>query len=243
MIDIHSHIIFGVDDGPKTLEESLSLIEVAHHQGVETIVATSHRRKGMFETSETVIFNHYLQLKKAVKEKFPAVTLLYGGELYYTKSLLQKLEARLVPLLENTSYVLVEFSQATSWKTIREAVNDIALIGLTPLIAHAERYDALAYQKDKISELIAKGAYIQVNSNHVLKPALFGDRARVYKKRAKFLLGMDAVHCVASDMHNLEKRPPFMAEAYREIAKTYGLEKAEELFVTNPRLLINDKPL
>ena len=84
MIDIHSHIIFGVDDGAKTLEESLTLIDEARRQGVRMIVATSHRRKGMFETPEKIIMANYLELKKVVAERSPELTLCYGGELYYT---------------------------------------------------------------------------------------------------------------------------------------------------------------
>ena len=94
MIDIHSHVIFDVDDGPKTLEESLGLIEEARRQGVRMIVATSHRRKGMFETPEKILMANYRELKKVVAERFPELTLCYGGELYYTKDIIGKLDAK-----------------------------------------------------------------------------------------------------------------------------------------------------
>ena len=96
MIDIHSHIVFDVDDGPKTLKESLNLISESYRQGVRTIVSTSHRRKDMFETPEETIRANFLQVKKAAEEKFPDLTILYGGELYYTEDLRQKLEKGLV---------------------------------------------------------------------------------------------------------------------------------------------------
>ena len=102
MIDIHSHIIFGVDDGPKTLEESLALIDEARRQGVRMIVATSHRRKGMFETPEKSIMANYLELKKVVAERLPELTLCYGGELYYTKDIIGKLDTKKLPTLNGT---------------------------------------------------------------------------------------------------------------------------------------------
>ena len=181
MIDIHSHIIFGVDDGPKTIEESLSLIGKACRQGVRYIVATSHRRKGMFETPEKVIMTNFLQLKAAVAEVYPEIRLCYGAELYYSKDILSKLEKKKVPTLNGSRYILLEFSMNTPWKEIQEAVNEVTLLGLTPVLAHIERYDALAFHAERVEELIDKGCYTQVNSNHVLRPTLIGDRAKELK--------------------------------------------------------------
>ena len=85
------------------------------------------------------------------------------------------------------------------------------------------------------------GCYTQINSSSVLKPRLFGDTYKFMKKRAKYFLDKDLVHIVASDMHNLDNRPPYMREAYELITKKYGTEKARELFKTNPSKIINDQ--
>ena len=240
MIDIHSHVIFDVDDGPKTLEESLGLIEEARRQGVRMIVATSHRRKGMFETPEKIIMANYLELKKMVSERLPELTLCYGGELYYTKDIIGKLDAKKLPTLNGTKQVLVEFSMNTAWKEIQEAVNEIILLGLTPVIAHIERYDALAFKGERVAELIDKGCFTQVNSNHVLKPGLIGDVAKPFKKRVQYFLDNDLVTCVASDMHNLSKRKPYMQEAFTYIEKEYGRDRARALFNKNPLMLLKN---
>ncbi|HEM3276163.1 TPA: tyrosine protein phosphatase [Streptococcus suis] len=241
MIDIHSHIIFGVDDGPKTIEESLSLISEAYRQGVRYIVATSHRRKGMFETPEKIIMINFLQLKEAVAEVYPEIRLCYGAELYYSKDILSKLEKKKVPTLNGSRYILLEFSTNTPWKEIQEAVNEMTLLGLTSVLAHIERYDALAFQSERVEELIDKGCYTQVNSNHVLKPALIGERAKEFKKRTRYFLEQDLVHCVASDMHNLYSRPPFMREAYQLVKKEYGEDRAKALFKKNPLLILKNQ--
>ncbi|CYV27544.1 TPA: tyrosine protein phosphatase [Streptococcus suis] len=243
MIDVHSHIIFGVDDGPKTIEESLSLIGEAYRQGVRYIVATSHRRKGLFETPEKVIMTNFLQLKEAVAEVYPEIRLCYGAELYYSKDLLSKLEKKKVPTLNGSRYILLEFSMNTPWKEIQEAVNEVTLLGLTPVLAHIERYDALAFHAGRVEELIDKGCYTQVNSNHVLKPALIGDQAKEFKKRTRYFLEQDLVHCVASDMHNLSSRPPFMREAYKLITEEFSKDKAKALLKKNPLMLLKNQAI
>lgn len=241
MIDIHSHIIFGVDDGPKSIEESLELIGIARKQGVRIIVATSHRRKGMFETPEKVIMANFIKLKEAVNEIYPELKLCFGGELYYSKSLMEKLEQRKVPSLNASRYILLEFSMNTPWKDIQKAVNEVNLLGLTPVLAHIERYDALAFNADRVNELIDKGCMTQVNSSHVLKQGLIGDRTKEFKKRVQFFLEQDLVHCVASDMHNTTTRPPFMKEAYQLVKNEYGEDRAKALFKKNPLMILKNQ--
>ncbi|HFI0420969.1 TPA: CpsB/CapC family capsule biosynthesis tyrosine phosphatase [Streptococcus suis] len=243
MIDIHSHIIYGVDDGPKTLEESLNLLEHARGQGVRIILATSHRRKGMFETPEKVIIANFKELKLAANERFPDLRLCYGGELYYSKSLLEQLEKRKVPTINGSRYILLEFSMKTPWKDIQKAITEVSLLGLTPLLAHIERYDALAYKSERVEELIEKGCYTQVNSSHVLRPNLIGDRSKEFKKRVQYFLEKDLVHCVASDMHNVTDRPSYMSEAYRLVEKEYGLKRARDLFKKNPLAILKNQTL
>ena len=82
MIDIHSHIVFGVDDGPRTREESLALLQEAFSQGVRTIVSTSHRRKNMFETPEEVIMENFKEIQALAQQELPDLTILYGSEIY-----------------------------------------------------------------------------------------------------------------------------------------------------------------
>lgn len=238
MIDIHTHIIFGVDDGPATLEESLALIKESYRQGVRTIVATSHRRKGMFETPEATILSHFAIVKDEVELLLPEMTLLYGGEIYFTTDIVSKLENQTIPTLNGTRFALVEFSSMTPWKTIHGAVEDLLNVGITPLVAHIERYNALENHKERVKELIDMGCYTQVNSSHLLKAKLFGDKYKVFKKRAAYFLEEDLIHCVASDMHNLEGRKPYMQEAYTLIEKKFGAKKAKQLFHDNPATLL-----
>ncbi|MCU9533601.1 capsular polysaccharide biosynthesis protein Cps4B [Streptococcus sp. CSL10205-OR2] len=240
MIDVHSHIIFDVDDGPSTLEESVSLLKLAYSQGVRKVVSTSHRRKGMFETPEEKIAKNFQIVKETMKEIRPNLELYYGGELYYSFDVQKGLEEKRIPTMNNTRFALIEFSSGTPWKEIHSALSNVLMLGITPLVAHIERYNALEFDEKRVKEIINMGCYTQINSSNVLKPKLFGDKYKIYKKRAKFFLEKDLVHCVASDMHNTDVRPPYMKEAYAQIKKDYGKKKADELFIINPGTLLED---
>ncbi|HEN2790795.1 TPA: tyrosine protein phosphatase [Streptococcus agalactiae] len=240
MIDIHSHIVFDVDDGPKTLEESLSLIEESYRQGVRIIVSTSHRRKGMFETPEDIIFKNFSIVKHEAEKRFEHLQILYGGELYYTSDMLEKLKLKQIPTFNNTKFALIEFSMQTSWKDIHTALSNVLMLGITPVVAHIERYNALENQKERVKEIINMGCYTQINSSHILKQKLFNDKHKRFKKRARYFLEENLVHFVASDMHNLDVRPPFLAEAYKIICRDFGKERANQLFIENAQSILKN---
>lgn len=241
MIDIHSHIVFDVDDGPKSQAEARALLQYAYDQGVRTIVSTSHRRKGMFETPEEKIATNFQRVQELAKEIADDLTLFYGAEIYFTSDVLEKLEQRKIPTLNGTNFALIEFSMNTPYKEIHKALSDILRLGITPVVAHIERYHALENDEKRVRELINMGCYMQINSSSCLKPKLFGDKYKFMKKRAQYFLNRDLVHFVASDMHNLDARPPYMKEAYQIIEKNYGTNRAHDLFFENPSLLLKDQ--
>ena len=241
MIDIHSHIVFEVDDGPKTIEDSRALLEESYRQGVRTIISTSHRRKGMFETPEAKIEENFKQVQERAKEIADDLTVLYGAEIYYTSDILDKLEQGKIPRLADSQYALIEFSMITPYKEIHTALSNVLRLGVTPVVAHIERYHCLENDEKKVRDLINMGCYTQINSSSVLKPKLFGDTYKFMKKRAQFFLEKDLVHFVASDMHNLDPRPPYMQEAYQIISKKYGESHAEQLFRKNQELLLRSE--
>ena len=241
MIDIHSHIVFGVDDGPKSKKESKALLTEAYKQGVRTIVSTSHRRKGMFETPEETIEANFKEVKELAKEVAPDLTILYGAEIYYTHDVLEKLEKQVIPSLNGTRYALIEFSMATPYREIHTALSNVLMLGITPVVAHIERYHELENNEKRVKELIDIGCYTQINSSSILKPKLFGDKYKLMKKRALFFLVRDLVHFVSSVRQNFVQRPPYMKEAYEIVSKQYGESKARELFIENPRFILADQ--
>ena len=159
MIDIHSHIVFDVDDGPKSIEDSKALLREAYNQGVRMIVSTSHRRKGMFETPEDKIATNFIKVREIAKEVADDLVIAYGAEIYYTLDVLEKLERKEIPTLNDSRYALIEFSMHTPYREIHTGLSNILMLGITPVIAHIERYDALENNEKRVRELIDMGCY------------------------------------------------------------------------------------
>lgn len=242
MIDIHSHILFGVDDGAKTIEDSLALIEEMYNQGVKILILTPHRRKNMFEKSKQEIEENFKKLKQAVKEKYNDLIRIYlGTEIYYTEDVLDKIEKNEIHSMAGTRNVLVEFNYGIRVKDLEDAIYNIVTLGKTPIIAHIERYDCLEKNDETILNLIELGAKMQVNAESILKINLFGDNKKVYKKRAKYFLENDLVDIIASDAHNLSTRKPYMKKAYDIIVDKYGKKRAENLFYKTPARIMMER--
>ena len=239
MIDIHSHVVFGVDDGAKTEKDTRDLLEESYRQGVRTIIATPHRRRGMFETDIEIIKENFKRVEEIATEVAEDLKVYLGSEVYYKEGEIEKIESGEYPRLAETDYVLVEFPYEMRYKEIHRAINKVILLGLTPVVAHVERYNDV--DEKGVQELITMGAYIQVNAASVLKPKLIGDKHKHYKKRAKKYLDQELVHFIASDMHNMDSRRTFMKEAYDIIEKKYGPTIAYELFEKNQEKLLMNK--
>ena len=239
MIDIHSHIIFGVDDGAKTEVDTKDLLVESYKQGVRKIIATPHRRRGMFETDLEIIIKNFKRVEEIAKEVSDDLRIYLGSEIFYREDELNNIKDKIHPTLAGTDYILVEFPYEMRYKDINRSLNKIIFFGLTPVVAHVERY--IDVDENDIQQLINMGVYIQVNAESVLKTKLIGDKHKHLKKRAKKYLDKNLVHFIASDMHNVETRKTHMKEAFEIIKNKYGLSKAFELFKENQEKLLMNK--
>ena len=242
MIDIHSHILFGVDDGANSLRETKEMLTVAYKQGVKTIVATPHQRKRMFETSQEVINEQYKKLCEVAQEVADDLEILLGSEVYISQGTIQQLEQHKFKTIADTNAVLIEFAYDISYKELLKTVKSIVLLGYQVVIAHIERYDALEGHAEYVEELIELGCYIQVNAASLLPIRLF-DKHKQRKKRARYFLDEDVVHFIASDAHNLTTRPYYMTEAYQFLVKQYGRKRANTLCQQNQEKLLNKEEI
>ena len=105
----------------------------------------------------------FSKVKEEAEALYPDLTICYGGELYYTSDIVEKLEKNLIPRMHNTQFALIEFSARTSWKEIHTGLSNVLRAGVTPIVAHIERYDALEENADRVREIINMGCYTQVN--------------------------------------------------------------------------------
>ena len=228
MIDIHTHILPLVDDGAKSFETAIQMIEKEINDGVKTIFLTPHYVKNTdFDIDLEIINKTFEELKEKVKELELDIELILGREVYFRDNLEYDLYT-----LNNSKYILVEFPMK-SYFDIEEAVYNLKVSGYKPIIAHIERYDYIKCVEDvkKIKDL---GALIQVNSLSIL-----GGYGRKIKKLVMKMMKNDLVNFVASDSHNDTKRVPNLKETYNFVCKKFGEEYANKIFITNQQKLVD----
>ncbi len=193
--DIHTHILFGVDDGARTIEESLALLEHEIKLGYREVYLTPHMISGSSQTaSKEIIYQNFALLKE--KAKHLPITLHLGSEIYYVDKLIERINrGEFIPLGDSNQY-LVEFSTKVKRLDFDEVIYNASLENITIFIAHPERY--INVKMEEIMLLKKLGAMIQVNQD-----SLQGKEGFVVKRRAKKLVKLGIVDAIASDIHHL----------------------------------------
>ena len=238
MIDIHCHILPNVDDGSESLEESIEMAKIAESEGITRIVNTSHchfdfkYKKGNELKLELEKFN------QALKEENINIEVLLGNELYYTSDLIERFNELDFFSMNNSKYILMEFSPINFPKNIEDVIYEIKIRGYIPIIAHAERYKQVQEDVNIVLDCIKEGALIQVNASSIL-----GKNGEKAEDTSKKLLDNNMVHFVATDAHSSNRRRPLIKDSYNYILKNYGKEVAEKLFIENPTSVIENRDI
>ena len=233
MIDIHTHVLPGVDDGSSNIEETKRLLEMSWKQGVTTIIATPHFSH---HTDFTKLQERLKMTQEAAKNIDPKFKIYLGQEILYFEGLTDWLDQGKALMLAGSRYVLVEFRPNDNFIRLSRAVRDLVSAGYLPIIAHIERYTCLR-EKGKTTELIDYGAYLQMNASSVLG-GIFNRDARWCRNE----ITEGRIHFVASDMHNVASRPPRMADAWKKIGKNKGMLQ-KQIFWINQKYILRDKTL
>lgn len=228
MIDIHCHLLFGVDDGSDSMKESLGMLEKAAKQGIGTIILTPHYRHGMFPYKNDTIEHNFAELLPYAKKL--GVNIFLGTEYNVNSYMFEYYRKGRCHTLADSKYILTEYTHATEFSYIRQMTEEALRYGYIPIIAHVERYECMVEDPERTDELRDMGAWIQCNADAVL-----GIDGRGPKKFCKKLLKAGYVDVIASDSHGIDHRACNMAECKKYVAKKYGEDYAEELFDGNPR--------
>lgn len=223
LIDIHSHILYGVDDGASSREVSIEMLREAERQGVTDIIATPHYRQGMFSYPPKKIFSHYQELRREAHKV--GIRLSLGCEYFVDGDIYENLEKGRVPTLAGTRYVLTEYAPEAAYSMIQMFSQNLLRQGYIPVIAHVERVRTLASRSEYIRELSSMGTLIQINAASVLGK---GGLAR-----QRFLLKIlkeGLVDLIASDAHDMERRPIRLEECAAFVEKRVGSECRDRVF-------------
>jgi len=235
LIDIHSHILWGLDDGARTLEDSVAMARMAVEHGTTDLVATPHANP-MYKFDPELIAQRVAELSIATEGKLRVHS---GCDFHLSFDNIQ--DALAHPrkyTINHASYLLVEFSDLLIFGNTGEIMDRLRNQGMTPVITHPERNALLRQRTDAMAEWVASGVRIQITAQ-----SLLGDFGRHARDFCKLLLDRRLVHFVASDAHDCQRRPPVLDQARLWITEEYGETLAETLLVTNPRAVLTGVPL
>ena len=235
MVDVHCHILPGLDDGPENMEVSLAMLESAIADGITHVVATPH-------LSNQYSFD-YLRVRKLRDELQVKIGdrlfLATGCDFHLNPENLAALRADPPRFCINQhDYLLVEFNEYSIPPSMDQTLHDIQLLGLRPVITHPERNSILRLQTERLAKWVRLGCRVQVTAGSLL--GVFGAVAQ--KDALRWLAG-GLVHIVASDAHNMRGRPLKLRPAFDLVREQFGEEKAHALFVENPMAAFEGREL
>jgi protein-tyrosine phosphatase len=238
MVDLHSHVLPGIDDGARNLEESRAMCAAAAAEGCAVVVATPHQRTESWPNENRAALES-LHAEVVASVGVPP-RLLLGAEIRIDAEFLNDLdhvpESELVPLAGG-HHLLLEFDPSP--RVVPDPVDlvhELVVAGWRPIFAHPEMYPWLADNLPLVRHLVAKGARFQVTAMSVT-----GDFGRGPRETCARLLDLGLVHFVASDTHDTVRRPPGLRRAYQAIAQGWGEATARALTIHNPRAVVEDR--
>ena len=235
MIDIHSHILPGLDDGSPSQEQSVKMLTIAAEAGTTDIVGSPHSN-GEYPFRPDLIQEKIAELRLAMGER---IRIHNGCDFHLSYDNIQ--DALSHPgkyTINNKCYLLVEFSDASILQKTAEIFGKLLNAGMVPIITHPERNGLLQRRLDDMQTWVQEGCLIQVTAQSFL-----GTFGRTAKQCADTLLEKNLVHFVASDAHDCEHRPPRLDESYQYVARKQGRERADRIFNEYPKRVIDGEPI
>jgi protein-tyrosine phosphatase len=236
VIDIHAHILPGLDDGPKTMDESLEMCRIAHKEGVHTIVATPHTLDGLYVNDKATIRNGVDALNAALAGEAIPIRILPGAEVHACIELADLYERGEIQTLNDSSYILVEFPNFGIPDGFDEVFFRLKMRGARIIIAHPERNMAILRNPELLAEYISQGALAQLTTGSLT--GRFGSKVG---KFAQHLLRHRLAHVLSSDAHSVRNRPPHFSNALRTAATILeNREEAMGMALETPTSIVND---
>lgn len=225
MIDIHSHLLFGIDDGAKSLEDSIVLLKQAEKIGYTDIVCSSHFYMGRYENKN--YDKNFDILKQKIKEENIKINLYKGNEITFMEGIFSKL--RSINSINNGNYILVEFKRRFIFSVYKTFLKTLLDLEYRPILAHIERYPFIKFEEFK--ELYNMGIIFQMNIKSIddLTPKM------------KYFLQEGYIKVIATDTHNVEFRNYDLDDYFKKLEKLVGVDKMKDLIYENPKKILNNE--
>jgi protein-tyrosine phosphatase len=237
MIDLHSHILPGIDDGSGSLEMSLEMARIAVADGIRIMACTPHIYPGLYANDKAGITAARDALQAQLDEHGIALQLTTGADVHLVPGVLQGLRAGTIPSLHNTRYVLLEPSHHVAPPRFADSVFQLVVAGYVPVITHPERLTWIKDHFEMMAQLTTQGAWLQVTAGALT--GLFGPGPKYWGER---FVGEGLTHILATDAHSSTRRVPVMSEGLAVAEKLLGAQAAQQLVEGRPAALMSDLP-
>lgn len=240
MVDIHTHILPGMDDGAIDICETIDMVRMAAECGVERIVATPHcNYPGMYDNyfGEEYI-NSFERVVRAVKEEGIKIQICPGMEVFATYDLPNLIVDKKIMPINQSRYILVEFAVDEEAAFANNILERMKEIGAKPIVAHAERYKFIQDNPEIVFEWRRAGYLIQNNKSSF--QGKFGSKAQ---NAAYYMMNHYLTNVIASDAHGARYRTPNMLEVYQELQQKYTEKYLNILFNENPNRICDNRPI
>jgi len=214
VIDIHSHILPGIDDGSKSMEDTMKMLRLTEEDGVETIVATPHFYRGYYERSYKDVLELVNNVRHSASEENIAVNIVSAQEVFLDRHTVENFKSGKIGCVEGTNYMLVELPMVNVPKNALDIIYELEIRGVHPILAHPERYTYIIDTPSKINEFINEKCLLQINTGSIL--GIFGKKV---KKTAEFLISSGVCSFIASDSHSTGGRCPGISKALEQASR------------------------
>ena len=219
MIDIHSHILPGIDDGAKTIEDSIAMAKQAAEQGITKIVASPHHKNGTFDNERGSILQNVIKLNDHLRNEEIEIEVLPGQENRIYGELVDDLtDSHLLTVNQTGSYMLIEFPSSHLPRYANKLLFDLQVQGIIPIIVHPERNREIIENPERLYNLIKEGALSQLTGTSVT-----GKMGKKIQKFSFDCINHNLTHFIASDAHNTTTRPFDLRDAYETVEHEFGL--------------------
>ena len=233
MVDIHSHIIPGIDDGAKDMEITLEMIKNAEREGTREIIATPHYLLEYGEATIEEVKNHVKKLNEILEDEKINVKVYSGQEVYFTEKIIEDYMSGNIGTLNDSRYMLIEFPMDKFEENIFDVLYELQVRNIVPIIAHPERYKPFMKTPTLINDFINQGYLFQVNSGSI--EGKFGENVR---KTAEIFLTNNIYNFIGSDAHNITNRKTGIKDALDLLNKDMNRDIFED---SSKKMLKNEE--
>jgi len=237
LIDLHCHILPGLDDGARDLDVSLAMARHEVAQGVTAVAATPHILPGLYHNSGPAIRQAIQDLQSVLDRERIALRLVTGADVHMTPDFVGGLRSGQLLTIADSRYVLVEPPHHTAPPQLEDFFFNLVVAGYVPILTHPERLSWVPARYEIIKKLVRAGVWMQITAGSFT--GAFGRNALYFAER---MLDEGCVHFIATDAHDTERRPPDLARGRDCVAKRVGAKEAERLVLTRPLGILQDQP-